>query len=131
MSPRPMQTILYVDDEPDLREVATLALEAVGQLEVTSVGSGAEALAAVSSHIPDLFLLDVMMPDMDGPATMAALRQIPAAASVPVVFMTAKAQREEIQALLDLGAIAVLPKPFDPMTLADDLKTIWDQHHGG
>ncbi len=117
--------VLYVDDEPDIREIASLALSGVGGLRVTLCASGAEALTQVPAMRPDLVLLDVMMPMMDGPAVLAALRADPATAAIPVVFLTAKAQAAEMQSYLRLGALGVIAKPFDPLTLADQLKALW------
>jgi len=117
--------VLYVDDEPDIREIASLALSGVGGLRVTLCASGAEALIQVPAMRPDMVLLDVMMPMMDGPAVLAALRADPATAAIPVVFLTAKAQAAEMQSYLRLGALGVIAKPFDPLTLADQLKALW------
>ena len=126
----PLSRILYVDDEPDIREVARIALEVVGGFEVEVCESGETALTKVPEFQPDLILLDVMMPGMDGPTTLQALRAIDAVAGVPVVFFTAKAQRAEIAELLALGAIDVLGKPFDPMAIGHALNDIWARHHG-
>jgi CheY-like chemotaxis protein len=120
-----LQRVLYVEDDSDIREVVGMALEVVGGLTVRLCASGAEALAVAEAFAPDLVVLDVMMPDMDGPATMAALRALPAIASIPVVFMTAKVQPSEVAEFLALGAVDVVAKPFDPMTLADSLRQIW------
>jgi CheY-like chemotaxis protein len=89
------------------------------------------ALAKVDDFAPDLILLDVMMPGMDGPATLAQLRKRPVSADTPVIFMTAKVQREEIDRFLALGAVAVIPKPFDPLTLADEVEAIWQRTQQG
>lgn len=118
--------VLHVDDDADIREIARLALEAVGGLEVLSCASGTDALREGPGFRPDLILLDVMMPDLDGPATMQALRRLKELESVPAIFMTAKAGAEEKRDLLGLGAIGVLVKPFDPMTLAAQVRAIWD-----
>jgi two-component system OmpR family response regulator len=126
----PLGRILYVDDEPDIREVAKIALEVMGGFTVHACESGEMALAEAPGFKPDLILLDVMMPRMDGPETFAALRQIDALNAVPIVFFTAKAQRAEVQALLELGALDVLAKPFDPMTVAQTVSEIWMRHHG-
>ena len=126
----PLGRILYVDDEPDIREVAKIALEVMGGFTVHACESGEMALADAPGFNPDLILLDVMMPRMDGPETFAALRQIDALNNVPIVFFTAKAQRAEVQALLELGALDVLAKPFDPMTVAQTVSGIWMRHHG-
>src|SRR6185295_14804561 len=111
-----LQRILYVEDEPDIREVAKLALEVVGGFTVELCASGEEALASLSRFAPDLILLDVMMPGMDGPTTLQALRSVPRAQHIPAIFMTAKIQPQEILQLKHIGALDVIPKPFDPMT---------------
>ncbi len=122
--------ILYAEDEDDIREVTQLALGAVGGHDVVACRSGAEALAAAANAPPDLVLLDVMMPDMDGPTTLLRLRELSALAGVPVVFITAKVQPHEIAQLRELGALDVIVKPFDPMTLADRLVALWKGHQG-
>ena len=121
-----LQTVLYVEDDVDIQEVASMALEVVGGLDVVVVGSGQDAIAHVREWIPDLVLLDVMMPEMDGPTTLAALRQVPGMQKVPVVFVTAKVQANEVERYLTLGAIGVIAKPFDPMTLADQARALWE-----
>ncbi len=130
MSP-PLNRILCVDDEEDILQVAKLALEAVGGFEVATCNGSGDAPECVRTVRPDLVLLDVMMPLQDGPATLRILRASgdQAVASVPVAFMTAKAQPAELQELLDLGAIGVIPKPFDPMILADQVRELWKKHH--
>ncbi|HEX9180243.1 MAG TPA: response regulator, partial [Burkholderiales bacterium] len=105
--------------------VTRLALEKVGGLALRQCARGAEAPAAAREFAPDLILLDVMMPDMDGPETLRALRAEPAAAATPVVFMTAKARAGDREALLALGALGVIAKPFNPMTLAVELRRLW------
>ena len=127
---RPLNTILYVEDEADIRTVAQLALETVGGFTLTVCSSGEEAVQVGPSSRPDLILLDVMMPGMDGPTTLAALRKDPALADTPVMFMTAKVQPSEIQQYRDLGALDVIAKPFDPMTLADQVRGIWERANG-
>jgi two-component system, OmpR family, response regulator len=111
-------SVLYVDDEPDIREVVAMSLSLDPAFAVRSCASGGEAIAATADWSPDLILLDVMMPEMDGPMTLARLRERPRTAKVPVVFMTARAQASEHDRLLALGAAGVIAKPFDPMTLA-------------
>ena len=120
-----LQRVMLVEDDPDIRTVASLALEVVGGYTLLACASGAEALQAVGDFMPQVVLLDVMMPEMDGPGVLAALRGRPATADIPVIFLTAKAQSEEIAKLLALGAIEVIGKPFDPMTLADSVRTAW------
>lgn len=117
--------VMHVDDEPDIREVAAMALELDSDLVLTSVASGAEALARLAEGSrPDVMLLDVMMPIMDGPGVLARLREIEAMAATPVIFMTARAQSDEVERLKALGAVGVIVKPFDPMTLARQLRDI-------
>lgn len=116
--------VMIVDDEPDIREIAALSLESLHGWEIVPIGSGIEAVAAAGSDPPDVILLDVMMPGQDGPATLAALRAQESTREVPVVFLTAKAQSRDRAALADLGAVGVLAKPFDPMTLGEELAAL-------
>ncbi len=116
--------IAYVEDEPDIRELAELALKAVGGFEVDVYASGADALERLSASPPDIVLLDVMMPEMDGIELFKRLADLGATASVPVIFMTAKSRPDEIRRLKELGAVGVITKPYDPMTLADEIRAI-------
>lgn len=120
-----MDRILHVEDESDIREVARLALEAVGGFEVESAESGLEGLKKAKASLPDLILLDVMMPGMDGPSTLRALQNCPDVCGIPVIFMTAKVQTNEVDRYRAMGALDVISKPFDPMTLADQIREIW------
>ena len=122
---KPLERIMFVDDDADIRTVGLIALETVGGFAVRPCASGQEALQNVGAFEPDLILLDVMMPEMDGPATLQALRAMPEAAEIPVVFFTAKTQRGDVEQLSDLGALGVLAKPFDPMTLASEISALW------
>lgn len=124
-----LKKVLYVEDEDDIRTVAQLALEVVGGLTLRSCSSGEEAVQAAVGFAPDLILLDVMMPGMDGPSTLAALRELTFLKDVPVIFMTAKVQPSEIAYYRSLGALDVIAKPFDPMTLADQVRAIWERRH--
>jgi two-component system OmpR family response regulator len=119
-----VRRILLVDDDPDIRQIAALSLRRNGQFEVRLAASGQEALVAAASDPPDLVLLDVSMPGMDGPATLDALRAIPAAARVPVVFFTATSSDAEAARLCALGAVAVIPKPFDVAALPRSIRDI-------
>lgn len=123
-----LNRILLAEDEPDIRLIAQLALESIGGFQVRLCGSGSEAIEAAPGFQPDLVVLDVMMPGMDGPATLQALRTQPRLATTPVVFMTAKAQPHEIRQLKALGAFDVIVKPFEPMQLSARIASIW-QHH--
>jgi CheY-like chemotaxis protein len=114
--------ILYVDDEADLREVAVMSLELDPDFEVRECGSGEAALAVAREWQPGLILLDVMMPGMDGPATRRALANQPETAAIPVVFITARTQAQDVEGLMALGARAVIAKPFDPMALAGQVR---------
>lgn len=125
-----LKRVLYAEDEPDIQAVAKLALEMVGGFEVLICNNGAEALKQVPAFAPQLILLDVMMPTMDGPTTLKHLRANPATADIPVIFLTAKVQPAEVAHYQSLGAINVLAKPFDPMTLASQVKALWEKHRG-
>ena len=121
MSPR----LLLVDDAEDIRLIAALSLERVGDWTVVPTASGEAALKALEQEGPfDAVLLDVMMPSMDGPATLRQLRARGLPTAVPVVFLTAKAQSSERQRLMSLGATGVISKPFDPLKLPDELKRL-------
>lgn len=124
-----LRRVLYIEDDPDIRLVATLALELVGNAEVCACADGNAAIAAADFGA-ELLLIDVMMPGRDGPATLAMLRAHPAFADIPAVFFTAKVRPEEVQRLVEQGAIGVVGKPFDPQTLFAQLCALWDAHRG-
>jgi two-component system, OmpR family, response regulator len=121
----PLRKILYVDDQPDLRELGRLALEVVGHFEVEAYGSGEDALARVEAFSPDLVLLDVVMPGLSGPETMVRLRAMPRVGDLPVVFLTARVGPEERAQYHAMGVLGVIEKPFDPFDLAERLKRLW------
>ena len=123
-----LSRILYVEDEPDIQAVTKLALEEIGGFTIEVCSDGNEALARAEAFAPDLMLLDVMMPGMDGPTTLKALREIAALKQTPAIFMTAKVQPHEVEEYKRIGAIEVIAKPFDPMTLSDNIKGIWKNH---
>lgn len=125
-----LKKILYVEDEPDIAYIARLALETIGGFEVVVCENGTKALLEAPRYLPDLIMLDVMMPEMDGPATLRELRKNPALAHTPVIFMTAKVQPAEISMYKELGALDVIAKPFDPLTLAERIKNIWSRCNG-
>jgi len=122
-----LNRILYVEDEPDIQAVAKLALEQVGQFTLEVCSSGQEALEKAEQFSPQLMLLDVMMPEMDGPTTLSKLREISGLENVPAIFMTARVQPHEIQEYIDMGAVDVIAKPFDPMTLSTQIREIWEK----
>ncbi|EHM03249.1 response regulator receiver domain protein [Acetobacteraceae bacterium AT-5844] len=125
MTAQPLSRILYVEDDADVRKVATFALKMVGKFEIEACSSGEEALEKAAAFAPQLLLLDVMMPGMDGPTTLARLRELPEIAGTPAIFMTAKVQPQEVQRYRDLGSLDVISKPFDPMTLSATVREIW------
>lgn len=130
MPDKELNTILYAEDERDIRDVAQIALEDVGGFTVRYCVDGREALNAAKELVPDLLLLDVMMPEMDGPATLRELRKLPEFSNIPAIFMTAKIQTNEILEYKSLGVVDVIAKPFDPMTLADTIRMAWNKYHG-
>jgi two-component system, OmpR family, response regulator len=130
MPNKELTTILYAEDESDIRDIAQIALEDVGGFTVRYCHNGCAVLEAAKELLPDLLLLDVMMPEMDGPTTLRELRKIPEFLTVPAIFMTAKIQTNEIEEYKLLGVIEVIPKPFDPMSLADTIKKAWNKYHG-
>jgi DNA-binding response OmpR family regulator len=113
-----MTRVLYVDDEEDIAEVAAMALELDPDFQVRTCFSGGAAIAEAAVWQPDIILLDVMMPGMDGPTTLGKLRAQAETAQTPIIFITARTQAQEVAALEALGAAGVIAKPFDPMTLA-------------
>jgi two-component system, OmpR family, response regulator len=125
-----LERILYAEDEPDIQSVAKLALEVLGGYEVLLCSNGTDVLERVCGFDPGLILLDVMMPDLDGPATLRRLRADPNTAKIPVIFLTAKAQSSEVKNYQALGALDVIAKPFDPMLLATQVQKIWGQAYG-
>ncbi len=124
-SSTPLTSILLVDDEPDIRIIARRSLEAIGGYTVEPCIDGDDAISKVAGFSPDLILMDVMMPGKDGPATLAELRKNIQWQCVPVVFMTARIQKEEVEEYLRLGAADVIAKPFNPMTLSAQIQKIW------
>lgn len=121
--------ILHVDDDENIRALAALAFSLTGSGKVHSAASGAEALRLLTEGLrPDLILLDVMMPEMDGPTVLANIRELTAHRRTPVVFMTAQTQDRELSDLMALGAAGVVIKPFDPMTLGQQLRTLLEAH---
>ena len=121
-----LNKILHIEDDPDILEISLLVLEGIGGFTVKQCSSGKESLTVAPEFLPDLILLDVMMPGMNGPETLDALRQLPEIKNTPVIFMTAKVQPEEVEKYMAQGAVAVITKPFDSMTLSDQIVEIWN-----
>jgi CheY-like chemotaxis protein len=120
-----LQNIACVEDDPDIRAIAELALTEFSGFNVKSFPNGQSALLGVRQFAPQLILLDVMMPGMDGFEVLSKLREDPDTAHIPVIFMTAKAQRSEVERYISLGAIGVITKPFDPIGLSTLVAQIW------
>lgn len=116
--------VLIIDDEDDIRQIARFALNKVAEWDVVDSDSAEDGIRLAASERPDAILLDVLMPGMDGPTALAELRKNPATSAIPVVFLTARGLPEEINQLKKQGAAGVITKPFDPMTLAEDMTSI-------
>lgn len=129
MTGRDLNRILIIDDEPDISKIVKITLESIANFTVKVCHSGKDSLAVIPEFKPDLILLDVMMPGLDGPETFNQIRELPLQTEIPVIFITAKTQSPEIIKYKALGAIAVIAKPFDPMTLTDEIKNIWDDYY--
>jgi two-component system OmpR family response regulator len=128
---RTLKKIMLVEDDPDIQLITRLSLEVGGGYEVRVCGSGAQALVSVCTYAPDLILLDVMMPGMDGLATMDALRRLPGVASIPMVFFTANTQAQIRQDLLRRGALDLIIKPIEPNALVEQIRAIWQRFAAG
>ncbi|MFC6637212.1 response regulator [Sulfitobacter sp. JBTF-M27] len=119
-----MIKLLHVEDDADIREIAELALGLSGEFEITQCESGEDALNFVKDFTPDVILLDMMMPGLTGTETLEQMRKMPHLEKVPAIFMTARAQAAELEELRQTGAADVIAKPFDPMSLADQIKAV-------
>lgn len=125
-----LKHILCIDDEADILEVTKMCLEVVGGYNVTTLNSTADIISKVSSVKPDLILLDVMMPEIDGPSLLTQLRSSQEFKNIPVIFMTARIQKKEVDEYLKHGAYGVISKPFEPMQLASQIQEIWNKANG-
>jgi CheY-like chemotaxis protein len=119
-----LEQVLLIDDDPSIRKIAEISLSRVGKWRVFLAESGLQALDVVSREQPDVILLDVMMPGMDGPTTLKYLREKPSLSNTPIIFMTAKVQKHEIDTYCQMGAAGVISKPFDPMLLPAEVERI-------
>jgi CheY-like chemotaxis protein len=119
--------VLIIEDEPHIRRIGELSLRGVGKWQVVLASSGNEGLERAAAEQPDVILLDVMMPGMDGPTTLAELRAQPNTATIPVIFITAKVESHEVERYLTLGAAGVISKPFDPMKLPREIEQILER----
>ena len=125
MPDRPLERICYVEDDEDIQRIVRMSLERVGKMKVEIVTDPTAAIAAMSSFKPDLVMLDWMMPGMDGPTLFREMKKRPEVASLPVVFITAKAAQRDLDELKTLGAAGTISKPFSPKDLPDQLRAIW------
>lgn len=114
--------VLIIDDEEDIRSIASMSLDLLGHMAVVEAEDGEQGVSKAAEHKPDVILLDMMMPVLDGPATLAKLREHPETKSIPVIFLTARAMTSEVEKLKTMGATGILTKPFDPTTLASQVK---------
>lgn len=125
-----LKKILYAEDEPDVQTVVELTVQALSDYEIKICDNGRILLDNVEEYSPDLILLDVMMPEMDGPTTLKALQSNEKTKKIPVIFMTAKAQSHEIENFQQEGILGVITKPFDPMLLCSEIGKLWEGFHG-
>ena len=126
MISKDIRSVLYVEDDLHVRTTAKLVLEVIGKVEVRDCGSGREALLAAHNFRPDLILMDLMMPELDGMATLQMLRRVPHLADTPVVFVTAHTETEDIARYMEGGALGVIAKPLIPLRLCDQLRALWE-----
>lgn len=129
MTQRNLEKILYAEDDSDIQEIATTALELLGEFSVETCNSGRDVVEKALQFHPDLFLLDVMMPGVDGPTALSNLREVEAFKHTPVIFMTAKVMDEEIERYTNMGVVGVIKKPFDPEALSAEILAIWKGLH--
>ena len=126
-----LERILHVDDDEDIRTLTKMALELVGKYQVEQFPTGAAALEQPEGLTAQLFLLDYMMPGMSGEELWRRLKEVPGLETVPVVFMTAKTEAAFAQRLMNMGALAVIMKPFEISELSAQIAQIWDKHQAG
>jgi CheY-like chemotaxis protein len=125
MPDRPLNRIVYVEDDEDIQRIVRMSLERVGKMTVEVVGDPTLALETINRFKPDLVMLDWMMPKMDGPTLFRQMRLRPETKALPVVFITAKAAQRDLDELMGMGAVATISKPFSPKDLPEQLREIW------
>lgn len=123
-----LKKILFIDDDADIQFIVKMSLEEIPGIELRFALSGEEGIKSAMEFNPDLILLDVMMPNMDGIGTLKALKLLPTLAKIPVVFVTARAQKDELEEYIEMGALDVIVKPFDPIMLPKIVQKIWNNH---
>lgn len=124
------ERVMCVEDDADIRTILDFSLGGMGGFTLSLCESGPQALQRVEAFRPQLVLLDVMMPEMSGPETLTRLRALPVMQGVPIVFLTAKAMQDEVEALLECGATGIIVKPFDPVALPQNIRIYWDHGRG-
>lgn len=124
-----LKKILYVEDDLHIQTLITMSLEDIGGFELKTCSSGKEALTKIQDYKPDLLLLDIMMPIMNGVELLQEIRKIPEFANKPAIFITAKIQMDDIVNYSKLGILGVIAKPFDPVTISDTIRHLWDHHY--
>lgn len=129
MMQKELKKILYVEDEEDIRTIAQIALEDLGGFTVKLCATGYEALTEVVNFAPDLILLDIMMPGLDGFETLKRIRRLPNMQKVPVIFLTARIQEHEMMTYKQQDILGIITKPFDPTILAQTIRDYWSNYH--
>lgn len=124
-----LKRILYAEDEPDIQIIVEMIIQSMSDYEIKICDNGQILLDCVEEYNPDLILSDVMMPEMDGPTTLKKLKENEKTKHIPVIFMTAKAQIQEVQTFFDSGVIGIITKPFEPMELCSLIKDLWDKNN--
>lgn len=123
-----LKRILYAEDEPDVQTIVEIIFQSMSDFELKICSNGKLLMDCVEEYMPDLILLDVMMPEMDGPTTFKNLQANPSTKDIPVIFMTAKAQLHEVKIFQATGVIGIITKPFDPVALCPEIKKIWEDN---
>lgn len=123
-----LNKILYAEDEPDVQTVVEMTIQTMSNYQIKICENGKKLLESIDEYFPDLILLDVMMPEMDGPTTFKYLQENENTKKIPVIFMTAKAQVHEIEKFKEIGVVGIITKPFDPLTLCDEIQEIWNNN---
>lgn len=126
-----LKKIIYAEDEKDIQTIVQMVIDSISNYEIKFCDNGVELLEQYEEYAPDLIMLDVMMPELDGISTFNELKKLDKAKDIPVILITAKAQTHEVEEYLQQGLIGVITKPFDPMTICDTIQNIWEKHQTG
>lgn len=128
MSKQSLQTIFLVEDDPDIQIIAEMTFEEIGDYELSIFGSGMKLFDALETRMPQLILLDVMLPEMDGPSILKKLKAEPRTSAIPVIFMTAKVRPTDQREYNTSDVLGVIGKPFDPEEMVQTVERLWDKH---